>query len=100
MAPGFGFVMAFTLGFERGVIDFDGSRASGAFRVVCDGNPPWPLPPPGDGYEGEVRHLVDAIRSGTPPSVVTPADGLAALQVCEAEERSIRSGAIEPVPAS
>jgi predicted dehydrogenase len=99
MAKGFGFAMSFTLGFERATIDFDSSRPAPAFRLH-GAEAPWPLPGEGDGYVGEVAHLVEAVRNGAAPTVVTADDGLAAIQVCEAEEASIRSGAIVPVPAA
>jgi predicted dehydrogenase len=41
---------------------------------------------------GELRHLLECIETGRPPSVVTAADGLSAVEICEAEERSVQSG--------
>jgi len=45
-----------------------------------------------DGYVGELRHLLECIETGRPPSVVTAADGLSAVEICEAEERSAQTG--------
>lgn len=98
MGKGFGFAMSFTLGFERGMIDFDTSRATEPFRVFSDAPCPWPLPSGDDGYVGEARHIVEAIRNGVAPSVVTAADGLAAVELCEAEEASIRTAGLVPFP--
>jgi predicted dehydrogenase len=50
-----------------------------------------------DGYQRELEHMVDAILAGTPPSVVSARDGQSAVEICEAEERSVKSGQVEPV---
>jgi predicted dehydrogenase len=44
-----------------------------------------------DGYVQELQHIFDSIRSGIAPSVVTMNDGMNAIHICEAEERSIQS---------
>jgi len=41
-----------------------------------------------DGYVRELRHMVQAIQSGRPPSVVTAQEAVSALEICEAEEKS------------
>jgi predicted dehydrogenase len=48
--------------------------------VTCDGP---------DGYVGELRHFLDAVRQGRAPEVVTPEDGLNSVLLCEAEEKSV-----------
>ncbi len=40
------------------------------------------------------RHIIEAIQTGRPPSVVTAQDGLSAVEICEAEEKSIRLGQV------
>ena len=45
-----------------------------------------------DGYVGELRHMIESIQAGKAPTIVTPEDGLSAVQICEAEEKSIRLG--------
>ena len=42
-----------------------------------------------DGYVRELRHFVTAIHTGKP---LTEPDAAGAVEICEAEERSIRSG--------
>ena len=42
-----------------------------------------------DGYVLELQHLIEAIRTGVRPEVVTPEDGLSAVEICEAEEKSV-----------
>ena len=45
-----------------------------------------------DGYIRELRHIVECIREGRAPSVVTAEDGLSAVEICEAEEQSAEKG--------
>ena len=93
MTEGFGFNMAFTVNFERATVDFDLARGADAFRLFIPGTPAATLKPDGgDGYIGELRHFIQSIAAGRAPTVVTPADGLAAVETCEAEEESIRRG--------
>jgi predicted dehydrogenase len=98
MGEGFGFNMAYTLNFERATADYDLARGAEALRLFEDGKPPRTIPcADGDGYVGELTHMVESITQGRPPSVVTARDALSAIEICEAEERSIRSGQWEPV---
>ena len=46
----------------------------------------------GDGYTGQVTHLVKSIQAGTAPSIVTAQDGLTSIELCEAAKRSIEAG--------
>ena len=46
----------------------------------------------GDGYTGQVTHLVKSLQSGTAPSIVTAQDGLTSIELCEAAKRSIEAG--------
>ena len=45
-----------------------------------------------DGYVGELNYLLECIRSGRPPSVVAAQDGVSAVEICEAEEQSAKTG--------
>jgi predicted dehydrogenase len=93
MTDGFGFNMAYTINFEKGTLDYDLSRGAEAMRIYREGKPPETVKPGRvDGYVLELQHMINAIRSGTPPSVVTAQDGLSAVEICEAEERSIKLG--------
>jgi predicted dehydrogenase len=93
MTKGHGFNMCYTVTFERATVDFDLTRGADALKLFEDGRKPRSIRcPGGDGYLGELRHLLDSIRAGTPPTVVTPEDGLNAVRICEAEEKSIRLG--------
>jgi predicted dehydrogenase len=46
-----------------------------------------------DGFVGEFTHLLESIRDHRPPTIVTAADAVSAIEICEAEERSIKTGA-------
>ncbi len=96
--PGFGFNMSYTVNFERATVDYDLARGADSLRVCESGQPPriLKLDEP-DGYISELRHFVEAIQSGKPPSHVTGADGLSAVEICEAEEKSVATGKIVPV---
>lgn len=93
MAGGHGFNMAYTVNFEKATVDYDLGRGSDALKVFEDGKKPRVIRcKGGDGYTGELRHMVESILAGKAPSVVTPDDALNAVRICEAEEKSIRLG--------
>jgi predicted dehydrogenase len=94
MTEGFGFNMAYTVNFENATADYDLARGPEALRLFEPGRAPRTIQcEGGDGYQGELRHFVESIKTKTPPSVVTAADGLSAVEICEAEEESIKTGA-------
>lgn len=95
MTPGFGFNMAYTVNFERATLDFDLARGADALKVFEAGQPARVVTvEASDGYVGELRHIIESIQTGRPPSVVTAADGLSAVEICEAEEESINRGEV------
>ena len=90
-----GFNMSYTVVFERATFDFDGARGGDALQLVEEGKPVQTLKPGGpDGYVEELSHLITAIQTGQPPKVVTAADGLSAVEICEAEEKSVQTGRV------
>ena len=92
MHPGHGFNMAYTVNFERATADYDSSRGAEALKVYQEGQGMSAVKCPGpDGYVSELRHMIHSIQSGTPPSV-TAQDALSAVEICEAEEQSIKTG--------
>jgi predicted dehydrogenase len=98
MTPGGGFNMSYTVHFEKATADFDFSRGPEALKLIQLGRKPRVVKSKGpDGYVGELRHMVDSIRSGQRPTVVTARDALSAVEICEAEERSVKSGKVERV---
>ncbi len=93
-----GFNMAYTLHCEGATLDFNLARGAEAMQVTERGQSTRILQDRGpDGYGEEVRYVVECVRTGTRPSVVTARDGLSALEICEAEERSVRSGQVVAV---
>lgn len=90
-----GFNMAYTLHCERATLDFDLARGAEVMRVLESGKEPRTIACEGpDGYGGELRYVIECALSGRRPKVVTAQDGLRALQICEAEEKSIRTGQV------
>jgi predicted dehydrogenase len=93
MSDGFGFNMAYTVIFERATADYDLSRGADALKLFEQGKGARVVPPePGDGYTGELGYMVDCIEQRRAPRKVTAADGVSAVEICEAEEESIRTG--------
>lgn len=90
MARGFGFGMTYTVNFEKATADYDLARGADALKLFEEGQSGRTIPLTGpDGYVLELQHLIDSIRTGAPPAVVTPRDGLSAVEICEAEEKSV-----------
>ena len=90
MAKGFGFSMSYTVNFEKATADYDLARGPEALRLAVEGHPLKIVECPGpDGYIREMQHFIDSIRTGKPPSVVTCADAVSAVEICEAEEKSV-----------
>ncbi len=84
------FNMGFTVHFERATLTCD-LVAGGGWRLEQTGKKTRVVKPRGtDGYEAEIRYFADCLLRGARPETVTADDGLAALQTCEAEEKSIR----------
>ena len=95
MTEGFGFSMTYTVIFENATADYDLARGADALRLFEKGKEPRTIQcEGGDGYMGELRHFLESIRAGRSPTIVTAQDGQSAVEICEAEERSIRTGLI------
>ena len=87
-----GFNMSYTVMFERATVDFDLARGAEALRLDAEGKPSRVVKLKGaDGYGGELRHILEAIRTGKAPTVVTAQDGLTAVEICAAEEKSVKT---------
>ena len=93
-----GFNMAYTLHCERATLDFDLARGAEAMHVIPMGQAPQVVRQDApDGYVGEIRYVVDCARFGKRPTTVTTLDGVSALEICEAEEKSVRTGQLVSV---
>ena len=86
------FSMTYSIICERATLDFDLARGTEALRVTEAGKAPRTMKLTGmDGYSGEIAHILAAIQSGIAPSVVTAQDGLSAVEICEAEAKSVKT---------
>jgi predicted dehydrogenase len=89
------FSMSYTVLCERATLDYDSARGAEALRVTEPGKAPRVVKCDGaDGYGAEIRCMLEAIQSGKAPKVVTARDGLSAVQICEAEAKSIKTGKV------
>ncbi len=90
-----GFNMSYTVMFEHATLDFDSARGADALRLDEEGKSSRVIKPDGlDGYVGELRHMIQSIQTGKRPSVVTAQDALSAVEICEAEEKSVKTGRV------
>lgn len=94
MTPGAPFNMAYTINCERATIDYDLARGNEALKVYEEGRETNVRLKAGDGYVGELSHMVESIEKQQAPSIVTGQDGLVSVEICEAEERSVKTGQI------
>lgn len=93
MSDGFGFHMGYTVIFEQATADFDLGRGADALKLFEAGRGARVVPlEPGDGYIRELGYMVECIQQRRAPRLVTAQDGLSAVEICEAEEESIRLG--------
>jgi predicted dehydrogenase len=88
-----GFGMAYSIYCEGATLDFDLARGTeamvltepmGRTRIMEVSGP--------DGYGVELEYVVRCVMNRQRPEVVTARDGITALEICEAEEKSLRSG--------
>lgn len=90
-----GFNMSYTLHCERVTLDYDLARGAEAMRVTQPGKVPRTVPCDGpDGYSAEIDYVVNCVANNRPPKIVTAQDAVTVLEICEAEERSIRAGKV------
>jgi predicted dehydrogenase len=96
------FVAAYRVVFENAVLDY---RSDGRLMCYPQGAEPYPVPV-GEAikapssinidsirpYYNEIRYFLECVATGTKPSVVTPQESLASLEMLLAEVRSARTG--------
>jgi len=88
-----GFNMSYTLLCAQATIDFDLARGPDALSISEVGKPPRVINlGEGDGYSHEINYILECVATGQQPTVVNAIDGVTALEICEAEEASIRGG--------
>jgi len=91
MSNGFGFSMRFCVNFENATADFDFARPQPLLLHHADRTESIPIAA-GGGYVGELAYFIDCVERKSRPTIVTAEDGVLSVQVCEAEERSIKDG--------
>ncbi len=93
-----GFSMSYTILCERATLDFDLARGPEALQVTEMGKASVTIKQDGpDGYVNEVRYMVECVQKQQRPTIVTAHDGMTALQICEAEENSVKTGQVVKV---
>jgi predicted dehydrogenase len=95
-SPGFGFRMRFTVAFEKATADFELSRTPTVLLHRDGKSEPVELPH-GTAYDGQIRHLLDAILGarGDADLMATMDEAVAVTELLEAERKSFETG--EPV---
>ena len=88
MAKGFGFRMAYVVNFEHATADYDLARADALLQVSANGTKETIKCEGPSGHVAQIRHLITALKTGSSPTIVTAEDGVAALEICEAEAAS------------
>lgn len=84
---GFAYRMRYVAVFERATADYE--LSSNERLLICREGRAEPVELEKiNGYEGQVRHIVRAIASGANKTDVTLADGLAVIELIDAERRS------------
>jgi hypothetical protein len=90
-----GFKMGYRIQCERATLDFDLARGANALMIFEPGREPAAMDCSGpDGYANEVSHFVQCAMNRRASGIVTAADALAGLEICEAEEKALRSGLV------
>jgi len=93
MMEGFGFNMGYVAVFEGATVEYDGARGDDALKLFERGQLPRTLRVEGmDGYVGELRHLLECIGDRSRKRIVTAAEAVQAIEICEAEQRSVETG--------
>lgn len=92
MTKGHGFNMAYTINFEKATADYNLANGTKALRLCEEGHTPSFVKCKRlDAYVSELTYMADCILRSEPPAIVTAEDGLNAVKICEAEEKSIKT---------
>lgn len=85
--PGLGFRMRYTIAFDRAVADFELGREP-ELVVWTPGGCETPKVESGDGYTGEIRAVVEAVRTGSADGLPTLAEAALVTRMLHAEAAS------------
>jgi predicted dehydrogenase len=89
-SDGWAFKMAYTIVFERATLDYEFGRAD-ELVLVRDGSRVPLAVDATNGYDGEVRHILGAIASGSRALEATAEDAVGHTRLIEAEKASLLS---------
>ena len=90
-----GFHMSFTMLCEGATLEFDLARGVDALQVSEQGKAVRTIThDEPDGYTAEIRYMLECVAQRRRPAIVTARDGVTALEICEAEEKSLRTGTL------
>ncbi len=89
-SPGWPFRMRFVVGFEHATADFDVSRDE-PLVLYRAGEPEAIAVPAASGYDGEIRHMLDAVARMRTTTTATLDEALSVSRVLQAEARSART---------
>jgi predicted dehydrogenase len=89
-SPGFSFRMRYVAEFEHATADFDIGR-NPQVTLAADGKSEAVSLDPLNGYDYEVRHLLEAIRDGKSGLIASIHDAVATVRLLEAEVQSVNS---------
>jgi len=74
--------------------DYDLARKD-TLMLSADGKSEAVSHPTHDGWTGELGYFLECVKTNQRPERVTADDGVAGLQIVEAERRSVESGRVE-----
>lgn len=98
MTSGFGFNMAYTIQFEHATLDYDFGRSENPLTLYLEGGEKHHVQLSGpDGYARELQYAADIFGSGKKLETVCIDDGVNAVHICEAEEKSVKTGQLVEV---
>jgi predicted dehydrogenase len=90
-----GFNMAFTIHCERATLEFEFALSPDTVRITEAGQSTRSIKgDEPDGYGAEIRYFVECVANRRRPTIVTARDGMTALEICEAEEKSLRTSSL------
>jgi predicted dehydrogenase len=97
MTDGYAFNMGFTVNFENATAVYDMARPA-PLVLYENGKAPAEIPVSTTmGYDLEIDYMLECIKQGRRPRIVTLRDAMNTLRIIEAETASVRSGRREPV---
>jgi predicted dehydrogenase len=92
MPASYGFNMGYTAVFEKAALIFDLNPNTPLTLFQGKDEAQKVELPAGDGYFGEIQHMLDCIEQGRNPTISTPQESRDAVALALAEKKSILTG--------